>query len=494
LAAPLITEPGNIHQFLIAPQIYFAHPLGERPMTTEPRPAPRNRRLLRWTLGTLALIFALLLAGCGYLVYLRFSDFGLSAVVANLDATDPGWRIDKIEAARKPVDEKDNAALVVLGIAPQLGDEPFRSAKEYQTAFPIEPLPEQRLSDVQALHLTERFAPLGEARAKARTLKNFATGRYPLVRDEDPDQTAFPSMKAWLAAEFLQRDAWLLAHEEKADAAVESCMAIDRAAFSVGDEPHMASALVLLRTRCLAVEALERVLAQGNPSEALLAEMQARLSAGTGQSLLAAALRADRACQYEKSLLYRSGKPIAGHWHGEGVRGWLATHENAIRVARLYPAILQECTLAIEHAQAPERELFQRFLRRKDDAKKRGRLDAFQAIAGKQDVLCETYLYTEALRRSAVAALACERYGIKHAVWPKTLDDLVKAGYLDAVPLDPYDGQPLRLFSAIDGLVLYSIGVDGVDDGAEIARPGSIRARGDVGFRIWNPNARRQPP
>ena len=48
---------------------------------------------------------------------------------------------------------------------------------------------------------------------------------------------------------------------------------------------------------------------------------------------------------------------------------------------------------------------------------------------------------------------------------PKTLDELVPT-YLDAVPIDPFDNQPLRYRLQEKGFVVYSIGDDESDDGA----------------------------
>jgi hypothetical protein len=46
------------------------------------------------------------------------------------------------------------------------------------------------------------------------------------------------------------------------------------------------------------------------------------------------------------------------------------------------------------------------------------------------------------------------------------LEDLVLQ-YLPAVPRDPFDGQPLRMAAGPEGLLLYSVGKDGVDDGGD---------------------------
>jgi hypothetical protein len=62
------------------------------------------------------------------------------------------------------------------------------------------------------------------------------------------------------------------------------------------------------------------------------------------------------------------------------------------------------------------------------------------------------------------------------------------------VPVDPYDGQPLRYKLKQDGVVIYSVGHDGVDNGGNINRDRNLDVGVDQGFSLWNVGARRQPP
>lgn len=63
------------------------------------------------------------------------------------------------------------------------------------------------------------------------------------------------------------------------------------------------------------------------------------------------------------------------------------------------------------------------------------------------------------------SALAVERYRLAHNnALPDTLDTLVPQ-YLPSPPRDPMDEQPLRFKKLPRGYVLYSIGVDGIDNG-----------------------------
>jgi hypothetical protein len=101
----------------------------------------------------------------------------------------------------------------------------------------------------------------------------------------------------------------------------------------------------------------------------------------------------------------------------------------------------------------------------------------------------------QAALRCAIAALAAERYRRGHGRWPDSLDNLVKDGLLDAVPRDPFDGQPLHWRRLEHGPVVYSVGLDRSDDGgaAMVYRPDQT-PRGDFCFRLFDPPHRRQPP
>jgi len=71
---------------------------------------------------------------------------------------------------------------------------------------------------------------------------------------------------------------------------------------------------------------------------------------------------------------------------------------------------------------------------------------------------------TETRRRLIITAIALERFRGRHGSYPKTLQELAPE-FLKATPTDFMDGQPLRYgLTEDDHFVLYSIGLDCVDD------------------------------
>jgi hypothetical protein len=89
-----------------------------------------------------------------------------------------------------------------------------------------------------------------------------------------------------------------------------------------------------------------------------------------------------------------------------------------------------------------------------------------------------------AMQRTLLAMLAIERYRLAHeGELPAKLDDLVP-DFLDAVPTDPFDGQPLRLLRTEKGYLVYSVGTDKLDQQGNV---GGEPTNGlDIGFRREN--------
>jgi hypothetical protein len=75
----------------------------------------------------------------------------------------------------------------------------------------------------------------------------------------------------------------------------------------------------------------------------------------------------------------------------------------------------------------------------------------------------DAFARLEARRNALVAAIAAERHRQQSGSYPAKLDDLVPS-FLPAVPSDPFTGQPLRIIAGPDELVIYSVGLNGMDD------------------------------
>jgi hypothetical protein len=88
---------------------------------------------------------------------------------------------------------------------------------------------------------------------------------------------------------------------------------------------------------------------------------------------------------------------------------------------------------------------------------------------------------SDAYHRLAQVALAVEAYRQKQHRLPERLDELTPA-FLPAIPLDSFDGQPLRFKRDGNDVGLYSIGPDDIDDGGMPWNEST--KKGDLVFRI----------
>jgi hypothetical protein len=92
--------------------------------------------------------------------------------------------------------------------------------------------------------------------------------------------------------------------------------------------------------------------------------------------------------------------------------------------------------------------------------------------------------------RTARVAIAVERWRAAHGGQiPDSLDGLVPA-FLPSIPIDPFDGQPLRFKKLAKGHVVYSVGPNGQDDGGKERPPYSRtmtneeKSRYDITFTV----------
>ena len=89
----------------------------------------------------------------------------------------------------------------------------------------------------------------------------------------------------------------------------------------------------------------------------------------------------------------------------------------------------------------------------------------------------------DAMRSLTRTAVAAYRYRAKEGEFPERLSNLTPK-YLNAVPLDPYDGKAIRYRRAQDGGVLYSVGPDLADsEGRKTEFIGASQS-GDWVFRL----------
>ena len=417
----------------------------------------------------------------------------LEQAIADADRLDPNWRFEEMEARRKEVPPEQNAALVVIAankLLPKNPDVDFRGLDRYQ-----EIPPQRQFSERLQGRLRKAIAKQQLALQEARKLAEMPTARSPREDSHDLFQ--------WYRSDFnnlcslLNFAAILRAHEGNGPEAIALCSAALNCARSAGDEVSQGGIYIRTSEAARVVDTLERVLGLDTAPHGDLAAMQALLEEESSQTLLQE-FRCERAVlnhvlervmQGQKSsspsriLLYRR-QPGFTSLTEVDLRALFAGSLTAQRAEII--ACLNEMVEAVkmpEHLQdAAIAQIESRLL-------SQPRIGQFPV---------GSFYWRPRMRfdiarmRSAAVALACEHYRVAHGKWPDRLEELVPA-FLQKVPTDPYDGQPIRFRRLSDGMVIYSVGPDGRDNGGTLERKNWRVPGKDVGFQLWDPAHRRQP-
>jgi len=474
-------------------------------------PSPSSRRF--W-LGVGFLVLIVLAAVYGLLYFAAGKR--LQEALRETDQLDPGWRLEEILAQRPPISDEDNSAVQTMTVHKLLP--PRWPAWEYANSTPTRPRaaeeenrleelkesfrdlgPPDRLSEAQLQALRDELQRAAPAVAEARKLATLPRGRHPLVyKKEDLSILLTTVQVPRQSVHLLHYDALLRAAEGDVEGALLSATAALNAGRSLGDEPMFIPQLVRLACRAIAIRSIERALAQGQTPGVKLAALQRVLEEEEAEPLLLIALRGERA----------------------DVDGMLeAVQRGEIKMEYLWPLALEGLSpnvpwetvqLYVPGAVKNSRAAYLRYVNqlveiaRLPVEQQAVRIQEVEALLPKQPLIVRVLGPTmgkvaRATRRGhadlrcAATALAVEQYRLEHGRWPETLTALGPT-YLRAVPVDPFDGAPLRFRHDKEGVVVYSVGPDDQDDGGDFETLNTHKQGTDLGFRLWEVERRQQPP
>jgi hypothetical protein len=504
-------------------------------------PASDARRRQRWPLwlALLAITMVGLLLG-GLWLDRYYEQQAWREACAEADRLDPGWRWDDLIAARPNPPDERNVAVRVRAVRqalpehwldwtavirdedlpplpkPEPGDDPLLDAppspeeRRREAGQAIEQglgelMPVRQLRPEQITALRAALATAAPALAKARGLEDLTAGRLPHERARPLVLDLLPGdvQAVRAVANLLRFQAMLQAQDGQADAALDTCSRALATAAAAGGDPMFISGLVEIAIRVVSIGAFERALAQGEPSPEALARAQRVVQAALARPLQLDMLRGERAFAEDcvrsvdeglvpgeqmfsdadipkvtgnatiDRLLFRLR---GGGWHKRDSAALLRFQTALVEIAKDSPDALRE--------------------RAGEVGGLRDRLPrAVRKAVAMYDQMLNAERRSRALLQSIAAALAAERFRRDKGRWPTSLDELVAARLLVSVPRDPFDGQPLRLRRLADGLVIYSVGADGADDGGAVRiDPNTMGLPKDFGVQLWDSACRRQPP
>jgi len=454
---------------------------------------PRQKRppppWIRWVARVFQWVACLLLlwfVGWRVLLYRDIEHRFAALRAAGLPASG-----QELNTWRPPVPDAENGALIL----PQA----FALARTF---------PDRRSNTIVALKLLERtnqwpteiHEMVAEyvltnalAIAKAREAENLPHFRFAADFAYGPE-TELPQLGCLKnLARIVALKAALAAEEGRADEWADQTVLLLHLASTIEEEPTVISHLVRNAMVRMAVTTTERGLNHVGPGEAAAEELQANFARIGETNLLPRALMGERAMmipmfrlswseiqnlnqhgegqsQPRKPQRY-SGNPMIFFWltgfFERDLNFYLQTMDKGISLAQLPPPANLMLTNELDTASQVAHQrgyLYSAMI-----------LPAFSNVARRE-------ASTQAQLELAQVAMAVERFHNIHGTWPENLMAL-RPHFLNIVPSDPFDGQPLRYHRLEKGFVVYSVGPDGEDNGGR-ERPANAKSTDKTHYDI----------
>jgi hypothetical protein len=464
----------------------------------------RTGRRIRILLVVALVVVAFVGGSIAYMVWT--AEAGLLDAIAEADRNDPGWRLQDLESNRRQMPDEENIGLVVITAQKLMPtawpswDHKGPEAERLRESF-SDLKPQNQLSAEQIKALREETRRADAAIQEAMKALDMSWGRFPISYGSGVGiiGTLLPhTQDTRNMAYLLGAAADLKAQDGDADGALNVCRAIMKNARAVGDEPFFISMLVRVAVRAVARGKFERVLAQGEPSDAALVQMQILLEEELKDNLLLTGARGERAVGDEiMSDLQRSpgrARQLVGLTSGGpgisimSLDGLRMLMPGAMKTNRM--AMLKFNSQVVEIAKLPVDEQFKEF---KNVDASAGKLPPMARLIVPALVkVANASLRDIAQTRCAIVMVAAERYRRAEGHLPASIADLVPK-YLPAVPLDPFDGKPLKMRRFEEGLAIYSVGEGQVDEGGKLEEEKGKTRPANYGYRLWDVKYRRQP-
>ncbi len=452
--------------------------------------APRNLLRRYWWIWATAAVTIVLGAW--------FAWFRLSLarqVEARLAAIrDARWPASLAEFSQwnTPVPPAENAALKILEAASAVAVNSAVVNQVQSLDRQVALTPEQRLSftrilsnNAVALRLVHQASTLSRSRYPIDWSNNLVFGFSGLNQAHQ----LMPLLKA---------EAVMLSDSGDPAGAIESIIVLFRLAHTLSEEPFLAAQWIRHWNQGTTCSTLERLLNQHALRAADLQRLQELAVRAQGEPDFTRVLAGQRALDADafnaplNRFLQRWASPgwnlrgpqqvsliglVSALLHASGITEkdflfYLEAMEQWMTVSRLaYPEKLAR-TKALEkrvQEQLAARPLF---------------VYSRQLFASRL-VLETTRAERLASLRAAQTALAVEQYRREHeGGLPDKLDELVPK-FLEVIPKDPFDGQPLRYKRLEVGYAVYSVGADQKDDGAVLQSTGKRRPSArDIAFIV----------
>jgi hypothetical protein len=403
--------------------------------------------------------------------------------------------MEEIEAALKPWPKDRNGALVLSSLTGQIIPSGNTQAEKLVPMLGEADLPPlgEKWSEQTDRAVREHLAQLTDDLKTIDKLADCEGGRFAVKHAPNPYATILPSLSVVRTSCRLK--SLQVTHEAmngNTHTLVKDMDVLFKHGRLLADDPFLISGLVHVATDALALSTLERVLAQTSVDAERLRQIERMVGTVEEEDRLYWGVRGERAMLIGGAewLFATGARDLAGAFvlpvpaSTPGLRGWLmgdlaeGIHLEGMLVRAKTPK--ERIAAAVEMERAVQSLPRYRF--------------ATRALIPALSRAFELDLRTTATVRAARMALAAERYRLDKGRFPDKLDDLVP-GYLEAVPVDPFDDKPMRYRIDRDAVIIYSVGDDKVDDGGKVqSRVPPKTQASDWGFALLKPEFRGRPP
>lgn len=478
-------------------------------MSTEAPPLPTHRlafwkRILIWFVGLLFVVALVVLVAGARTAHTGRST--LADVMAETDQLDPRWRWEDVDADRPLMANVGNSVMRIHAVVQAKGRWDNNELLTVDRKDLLGETPINHRLDAERLTLLRKaLSKREEAVALAVSLKDMPRGRAPLTLTPDAISTLLPyAQESRDVVHLLQLDNERRLHDGAPGDVPERVRAMLHSGASLRDEPFLISQLVRLACRTVAARQVERSLGMAELRDEECRQLADHFAMERADNLMLSGVRGERAAMHLMFTNLSAGRVDLAelYRHVEGRTG--AAGSLVIRGgAMLYgPRVFEDhanflrwsnraCTIAALpiHKQAAEwatyDKEFKAFV-----AESRGSLRNLITVLLMPAIakVSEAARRDQALLACVETALAAERFRLANKRWPATLEELTPK-YVKEVPIDAHSGKALLMTTTEDGIVIYSTGSDGVDDGGRTldVRP---KAGTDFGVRLWNRNRR----
>lgn len=476
------------------------------PDELHPSRSPPLRRSW-WRTWRLWFVLLALVAGfvCWWYWDQQQGEAELAAVIAQWDREGP-WRWKDWLASRPHPSDEDNGALIIDQMARLKQRNP-------ETELSIFLLADQEYHPQHLLHADQ----LSEYRARLVRWKDVLAlfpvyvskplAVWTIPANSSPWTVLLPSIQHTRDLHNLLSDQFqVYLHDGKLK---EACQQLELGLLLTRNMDHPSSLIGRLVNIAIVSQYCswtQRLLALSEPGEALLAKLQAELHRFDEQQSWKKTILIETGWMDQSIREIRQGTVDINKLWGGGISGsWWQDQVEKVQFFFMKPRLLSarhhaECLQYLldgyHQSLQPWSVQLKSWKKVSENIKKeRGagnyRLAHLMIPAMEKVIVAQMQMIAGV--RTAQVGLAAERFRLVEKRWPVSQQELV-GRFLDAVQLDPFDDQPLRFKRTDDGLIIYSIGRNEVDnEGVVLPIMEPYQQNLDVGIRLWDVSSRHQP-